>query len=261
MDRPNALPRRCLDAVGDAVRFFTRAPVPARFGAQDLGPIFEGVAAAAPVAGLVVGAVAGGTLAVLLWLGLAPLPAAAFAVAAAVALTGALHEDALADVADGFGGGRTREAKLAIMRDSAVGSYGASALALALIARVALIAQLAEHLGGDAALSVAAAAVIARPLALLPTRLLPPARTDGVGHAATPSAGAVAIGGALGAVLALALSGLAGGGAAIMLAVIAALGLAALAKRQIGGVTGDVCGAIAELGEIAALLALALTTG
>ncbi|GLK75104.1 adenosylcobinamide-GDP ribazoletransferase [Methylopila jiangsuensis] len=247
---------RGADALADALRFFTRLPAPARFGAQETGPLFDGVAAAAPVAGVVVGAVSGATLALALGVGLTPLAGSAFATAAAVALCGALHEDAIADVADGFGGGRTREQKLAIMRDSAVGSYGAAALALALILRVALIAGLAEAQGPSAGLALVAAAALARPLALAPTRLLPPARTDGAGHAARPSLAAVLAGCGLGAAAALLAGGLAGGLVAILLAGLAVLGLSALSRRQIGGVTGDVCGAAAQVAEIAALAGL-----
>ncbi|GLK81306.1 adenosylcobinamide-GDP ribazoletransferase [Methylopila turkensis] len=253
--------RTCLDAVADALRFFTRLSPPERFGARDGAGLFDGVAAAAPLAGAAVGAAAGAVLAAGLWLGLGSLPAAAFAIAAAVALSGALHEDALADVADGFGGGRTREAKLAIMRDSAVGSYGASALALALIARVALAAELGERLGVEAAFAIAAAAIVARPVAFAPAALLPPARADGAGHAARPSVRAVLTGGFLAAALAMLAAGLGPGLAAAVAATMAALGVTALARRQIGGVTGDVCGAAAHVAEIAALAALVAAQG
>lgn len=246
----------CLNASADAVRFFTRLPLPSRFGAAGPGPIFDGVAAAAPLAGVIVGAVSGATLAALLALGLPPLAASVFAIAAAVALTGALHEDALADAADGFGGGRTVEAKLAIMRDSQLGSYGASALTLGLLARVALVAALAERLGPAAAFALIAAAAIARPLALLPTRLLAPARADGAAFAAQPGATAVGVGCALGAVAVLALAGPLPGLLALAPAIAATLGVTALARRQIGGVTGDVCGTAAHLAEIAALAGL-----
>lgn len=235
--------------------------MPDRFGARDPGHVFEGATAAAPLAGVIVGAASGATLALLLGLGLPALAAGVFAVAAAVALSGALHEDALADVADGFGGGRTVEAKLAIMRDSRLGSYGACALTLALVARVALVAALAERLGPTAAFALMAAAALSRPLALLPARLLDPARSDGAGHAARPSRAAVAIGCALAALAALGLAGPAPALCAAAAAVVAALGVTWLARRQIGGVTGDVCGTAAHLAEIAALTGLAITMG
>ncbi|MFC7053872.1 adenosylcobinamide-GDP ribazoletransferase [Hansschlegelia quercus] len=252
-----ASPSRPFDAVGDALRFFTRLPVPASWGSRDPARIFDGVAAMAPLAGLVIGCGSAAILLVTLALGLPPLGAAAIATAVGVALSGALHQDGLADVADGFGGGKTLERKLAIMRDSGIGAYGASALTLALVARVGLVAGIAEKAGmGPAALSVIAAATLARPLALFPTQLLPPARVDGAGAAARPKALSVSIGVALGALAALALGQFAGA-AAIVVALAAAAAVSALARRQIGGYTGDVCGACAEIAEIAALAALA----
>lgn len=254
---PSANEPRPLDALGDALRFFTRLPIPAGWGSRDPARIFDGVAAMAPVAGLVIGAASALALLTALTLGLPPIAAAAIAVAIGVALSGALHQDGLADVADGFGGGATRERKLAIMRDSGIGAYGASALTLALVARVGLVAGLAETGGlGHAALSLIAASALSRPLALLPTQLLPPARPDGAGAAARPKALSVSIGVALGALGALAFGRFAGA-AAIVIALAAAAAVSALARRQIGGYTGDVCGAAAEIAEIAALAALA----
>ncbi|MBB3973794.1 adenosylcobinamide-GDP ribazoletransferase [Hansschlegelia beijingensis] len=250
-------PRRALDAAGDALRFFTRLPVPSAWSTPQPERIFDGVAAAAPLAGAVAGAVAGEALGAGLALGLPALPAAAFAVIAGVALTGALHQDALADVADGFGGGATRKRKLEIMRDSSVGAYGVSALTLALGARITLVAALAERLGEEGALlALIAAAALSRPLALLPALLLKPARADGAGRAARPRAASVAVGCGLGALAALLLAGVGAGLAAAAAAAVAALGVTALSRAQIRGYTGDVCGAATEVAEIAALVAL-----
>lgn len=247
--------RRALDAGADALRFFTRAPVPARWGSHER--FFDGAAAAAPLAGLVIGAGAALALALASLAGLPPAVAATLAAAVAVALSGALHLDGLADVADGFGGGRTRDAKLAVMRDSRNGTYGTAAIALALIARVALVSALAERLGpGGAAAGLMAAAALARPLAFLPTRMLAPARADGLGHAARPKSASVAFGTALGIVAALLLAGLGSGLIAAAIAGLAAGGVALLSRAQIGGYTGDVCGAAAEVAELAALAAI-----
>ncbi|GLK67845.1 adenosylcobinamide-GDP ribazoletransferase [Hansschlegelia plantiphila] len=246
------------DAAGDALRFFTRLPVPPGWGTRQPDRIFDGVAALAPFAGAVIGALSGVALTACLALGLAPLAAAVFAVAAGVLVSGALHQDGLADVVDGFGGGATRERKLAIMRDSGVGAYGATALSLALMARVALVASLVASLGPESAvLALIAAAALSRPLALLPTRLSAPARGEGAGASARPKARSVAIGCALGLATTIAFGGVPGGVAAAAFGGAAALGVVALARRQIGGYTGDVCGAAAELAEIAALAALA----
>jgi adenosylcobinamide-GDP ribazoletransferase len=89
-----------------------------------------------PLAGFVVGVIGAVIYVVAARAGVPPWPAAALAVAATLGVTGALHEDGLADTADGFGGGTTREDKLAIMRDSRIGTYGVCALILSFIIRV-----------------------------------------------------------------------------------------------------------------------------
>lgn len=246
------------NAVVDALRFFTRLGAPAGWGTAAPGvAMMSGVAAAAPLAGAVVGGVAGFALVAALAIGLPPTPSAAFAVAAATIASGALHLDGLADCADGFGGGRDRARKLEIMRDSRLGVYGGAALALALIARVTLVAALVDRSGAvEAALALIAAAAIARPLAFLPLLALAPARTDGLAANAAPSRLAAGVGAALAALVALAASGPAAALASIAFALVAALAIVSIARRQIGGCTGDVCGAAAETAEIAALAGL-----
>ena len=178
-------PRRFAPAardVADALRFFTRLRVgePGSSAPLDLGR----VAWAAPVAGAVVGLIGALVLALTALLGLPPLLRAGLATTALVALTGALHEDGLADVADGFGGGATQARKLEIMRDSRIGAYGAIALMLALILRVGALAAALDGGFWRAALSLTLVSALSRAAALTPLALLPPARTDGAGAAA-----------------------------------------------------------------------------
>ena len=157
-------------------------------------------------------------------LGLPVGPAALLAVAAGIAATGALHEDGLADTADGFGGGHDRDRKLAIMRDSAQGSYGVVALVLSVGLRAAALAAIGDPVfAGLALIAAHAASRAALPVTM---RLLRPARADGLGAAAGRPSRAV---------------------------VLAAL----LAHRQIGGYTGDVLGFFQQIGEIVMLLAAA----
>ncbi|MGH6905574.1 MAG: adenosylcobinamide-GDP ribazoletransferase, partial [Geminicoccaceae bacterium] len=125
-----------------ALAFLTRLPVREEppWPAADLAasaPMF-------PVVGALIGLAGAIAYALATWLGLPPWPAAVGALATTIWLTGALHEDGFADVADGFGGGGTREAKLAIMRDPRIGSYGALALVLAVLARAGAVAGLGE---------------------------------------------------------------------------------------------------------------------
>jgi adenosylcobinamide-GDP ribazoletransferase len=241
--------------VADALRFFTRL----RWG--EPGPSapldIDRIAWAAPIAGVAVGLIGALVLAFAALLGLPPLLSAGLATAALIAATGALHEDGLADVADGFGGGATRAAKLEIMRDSRVGAYGAIAIAIALILRVGALAAALDGGLWPAALSLMLVAALSRAGALTPLALLPPARADGAGAAAgrlDPNALAAAWGSAL--VIALALGVAALGLAHVLLAALmsaaGALVMVALARRAIGGQTGDVAGAAQQFGEIAA---------
>ena len=178
-------PRRFARAtrdIADALRFFTRL----RMGQAGPGaPLdIDRIAWAAPVAGAVVGLMGGLVLGVTVLLGLPVLLRAGLATAAIVAMTGALHEDGLADVADGFGGGATRARKLEIMRDSRIGAYGAITIALALILRVGALAAALDGGFWRAALSLTLVAALSRAAALTPLALLPPARSDGAGAAA-----------------------------------------------------------------------------
>ena len=247
-------PAGALGDVADALRFFTRLPLPA---AAALPLDFGRIAWAAPVAGAVVGGVGAAVLALTQLLGLPALMSAALATASLIATTGVLHEDGLADVADGFGGGRTRARKLEIMRDSRIGAYGAIALTLALVLRVGALASALSHGSLSAAGALAIVAAVSRAAALMPLALLAPARVEGAGAAAgrlsLASFGAACAAGLTVAVL-LGFPTV-GAGRAINAAVASAIGAAAmtaLAYRQIGGQTGDVAGAAQQLAEIGA---------
>jgi adenosylcobinamide-GDP ribazoletransferase len=241
--------------IAEALRFFTRLPV-GQLGLN--APLdIDRIAWAAPVAGVAVGLIGALALALTTLLGLPLLLGAAFTTAALVAATGGLHEDGLADVADGFGGGATRARKLEIMRDSRIGAYGATALTLALILRVGALAAALDGGLWRASLSLMLVAALSRAASLTPLALLPPARADGAGAAAgrlDTSALAAAWGSALIVSLALGLVGL-GFGHAVLAAITTgagALAMVALARRAIGGQTGDVAGAAQQCGEIAA---------
>jgi adenosylcobinamide-GDP ribazoletransferase len=206
-----------------------------------------------PFAGLVVGLIGAIVYALAHKFGLPPWPGAVLAVAATVLATGALHEDGLADTADGFGGGTTREQKLAIMRDSHIGVYGVCALALALLLRVAALASLPNaHLVVWALIGSHAAARATLPALMF---LLPPARGDGLsfeaGQPQSDGVGAAVVLGFL--ILAFCLHPVRAVVALIFLAVVVAL-MAWLSMRQIEGQTGDVLGALEQVSEIMVLL-------
>lgn len=244
--------RNPLSALRTAAMFLTRIPVG---GGGHAGGALAGAVWAFPAVGALVGF--GGAAAFYLAdsMGLPVALSAAIAVAGMYLVTGGLHEDGLADVADGFGGGSSRERKLAIMRDSRIGSYGVAALVFSILARVLAVASLGEPGAVCAALIGAGACSRA---AIGPVMaLMGPARTDGLSAAAgRPSVGQAAAGVAVGfAIAAFAV----GFGEALFLAALAAAVaflIAGLAKRQIGGQTGDVLGTVAQGVEIAVLIAL-----
>ncbi|HEY0836205.1 MAG TPA: adenosylcobinamide-GDP ribazoletransferase, partial [Azospirillum sp.] len=133
-----------LDEIALATVFMTRLPIRLRLDPEvDLHARSMGWF---PLVGAGVGLLAGGVYALTVWLNLPPTAAALLALAASAWVTGALHEDGLADVADGFGGGRSRERKLEIMRDSRVGSYGVLAVVFSVGLRASALAALADPL-------------------------------------------------------------------------------------------------------------------
>lgn len=242
----------------DTARFFTRLPIPACWfeTAPHGAPSLKAMAPMAPLIGALINLAA----ALVLWgfanRGLSGFTAAIFAVAMQVLLTGALHEDGLADCCDGLGGGRTPERRLEIMRDSRIGSFGAAGLMLALMARVALLGELTDISPLLALVTLVGAGAISRVAALAPASALPPARAEGAGH----TAGQLPIGRwVLGLGVAMSLNlllwltipqaviiGLLAGSATTLV-------LIALAQRLIGGQTGDIAGAAQQLCEIAFL--------
>jgi adenosylcobinamide-GDP ribazoletransferase len=209
-----------------------------------------------PVVGLVIGAIGGIAYAIAYAVGLSALAAALIAVATTALITGGLHEDGLADTADGFGGGATREAKLDIMRDSRIGTFGVIALIISIGLRAAAIADFASRWHVFCALIAAHA--LARSVIPAALSQLHPAREDGLGASAgRPEQNQVLVGLGIALVIAVITLGLRAGLGAAILAAIVAIGIGWLARRQIGGQTGDVLGAIEQGAETAALLAAA----
>jgi adenosylcobinamide-GDP ribazoletransferase len=234
-----------------SVVFLTRLPFVA--ATPVTGSTLARAAWAFPLAGLVVGLIGAFVYGLSHKLGLPPWPAAALAIAATMLATGCLHEDGLADTADGFGGGRTRERKLEIMRDSHIGAYGVCALLLSVILRAGALSSFANaHLAVWSLIAAHGAARAAMPALML---LLPPARSDGLsfdaGRPPLQSAAAAAVLGFV--ILAICLHPGRGLLALIFLAVAVAV-MAWLSRSQIGGQSGDVLGALEQVSEIVVLL-------
>ncbi|WP_394892751.1 adenosylcobinamide-GDP ribazoletransferase [Mesorhizobium sp. AaZ16] len=241
--------QRLLSDLALCLVFFTRLPLP-RFEVEH--STFARAIWAAPVVGLVVALIGGIVFAFAALLGLSAGLAAALALAATMLATGCLHEDGLSDTADGFGGGKTRDKKLEIMRDSRIGTYGACALVFSILLRWSAISEL----GGPAAVLCGLIAAHAASRALLPAfmHMLPPARADGLSaNAGAISSDAAFTGAAIGAVALLVL-GLSGAIAAALWLGLVFLLFRALCLSQVGGQTGDTIGALQQAGEIAVLL-------
>jgi adenosylcobinamide-GDP ribazoletransferase len=242
-----------LDDLRTAVAFLTRLPMPHPEGAMP--PNFVRAHRMFPVVGAAIGGAVGLFCLGLRAIGLPDLAAAALALGASALLTGALHEDGLADVADGFGGGRDRAAKLEIMRDSRLGTYGALILMVGFVARLSALAAIPDAFVVQ---SLIAAHALARGVLPAMSMNLAYARKDGLAASAgRPDFATAATAGALALLIALlALPWRAALGAALAVAACAT-GMAWLAQRQIGGQTGDVLGGAEQLGETAILLLLA----
>jgi adenosylcobinamide-GDP ribazoletransferase len=233
-----------------ACAFLTRLPLP---GAAVDAETFARAPTWFPVVGAIVGGVGGLTLtgAERIW---PPFIAAVLSVLATVLLTGAFHEDALADAADGFGGGQSREQVLEIMRDSRIGSYGAVALVLVLSARIGCLAAMAPLEGARALIG---AHVLARWSSLPLMLALPYARPQGSGK---PFIGGVTRPRVLGGTLLAALFLVPALGWRAVPAFLAAAVVTVMAGRyfrsRLAGITGDCLGATNQLVELATYLAV-----
>lgn len=233
-----------------AIRYLTILPVP---GGRDTGHGLGGAAAWFPVVGLALGLLLAGVD----WTAARVFPpflSAVLTVTAWKMLTGGLHLDGLADCLDGLAG-RDREHRLAIMRDSRIGTFGAIGLVLLLVLVVAAVAAVPPAERWPVLL---ASPAIGRAMPVVLARLFGAARHDGQGAAfigsVSPMSALLATGGALAvSVAALGLAGV----SAMLIALAAAIAAGAFLARRLGGLTGDVLGAVVEIGELAVLLAVA----
>jgi len=234
-----------------AVQFLTRLPVPRLTGFQ---PDWIGASARwFPLVGQLVGGLAATVLLAAASLFVTPLLPALLAVGAGIALTGAFHEDGLADTADALGGGLDAAARLVIMKDSRVGTYGLLALGFAVALRVAALAALPPW---DAALALVGAHGVGRALAVVAMRATPYAR-DAAEAKVKPVPQGVSRGSVLVAVASVGWIFVALPWAAPFGAAIAAWWLVRQARRLLGGHTGDVLGATEQVAATTFLLGCA----
>ena len=255
-----------------AVQFFTRIPITGRL-ADWVGfspAMLRASAAHFPGVGWLVGGLTAAVFGALLWLlptqPAAPWVAAGLSTVFSVLLTGAFHEDGLADLADGLGGSLERERALDIMKDSRIGTYGALALVLAVLGKTALLALIAQSVGlWPAAAALFAAHVSSRFLPLLIIRTLPHVG-DTAASKSKPLAEAISTGGLLagllwwGLALALVVSVFptAPWAAAVLGAVLGLGWMWRLLRRRLHGFTGDGLGATQQVSELLFYLGFAL---
>jgi adenosylcobinamide-GDP ribazoletransferase len=242
-----------LDDLRTAVAFLTRLPMP-----HPMGPMpanFVRAHRMFPLVGATIGGAVGLLFLGLRAIGVPDLAAAALALGASAILTGALHEDGLADVADGFGGGRDAAAKLEIMRDSRLGTYGALILMVSFVTKLSALAALPDAVVVQ---SLIGAHALARGVLPVMSMSMVYARNDGLAaNAGRPDLATAAIAGAFALVIALLALPWSDALCAALVVAAVATGMAWLAQRQIGGQTGDVLGGAEQLGETAILVLLA----
>ena len=236
---------QCIAEVQVAFMLLTRLPAGRlRKGAPELAAAKW----AFPLAGLIVGGILAGVYITMNGLGLPAGLAAILALGVGVLITGGLHEDGLADCADGFGGGQTKDQKLAIMKDSRVGSYGVLALILVIATRIMALAALPAS--AQTLISLISLAMVSRLMMVVCLNCLPSARAEGLGQQAGKDGGLSVVVAAGLCVPATLFSG-----SLILFSLAVLCGAAVIvgwtANRQIGGQTGDVCGAMQILSETA----------
>ncbi len=241
-----------------ALRFFSRLPAG---NSPHEKPDMGRIAMALPFASVVMGIIPAGLLIGGTFLGLPAYFAATLAVAAMVIVGGGMMEDSLADAADGLFGGSTPERRLEILKDSRHGTYGVAALCLFLLLRITALGAVAAVNPLAAGAMWLAANIAGRSGGLWVALALPPARSDGASAAAgTLPRSKFIIGAVFAVLLALILgtfaTNIVGVVVALLAVALAVLGWTAICKRLVGGQTGDLIGAAAGLGEVAALTVL-----
>ncbi len=243
-----------------SLQFLTRLPIP--FSRTiDPVPLAQAMRFFS-AAGAVIAAVNGLVFLGLRFLHVPGLVAAAVTIGFGMVITGALHEDGLADSADGLFGGNTREERLEIMRDSRIGSYGASALILALLTRAALLQSLGALAPHQILLILASAGAFSRAMMVDLLWASRPARRDGLSALAGRPTRATAFfaiitGGALVIAAGFEIERMEVGLIAIAAATAITGVIRAMASRLLGGQTGDICGATQVLSELGLLTVFA----
>lgn len=247
-----------------SLAFLSRLPVPSRFFENADAISMSRTARAFPAAGLLIALPGAVLVVVCAAFDASPQLTGWLIIGITALMTGALHEDGLADTADGFGSGKDKARMLEIMKDSRIGSYGAIAMVLSFALRASALASLIETLPAKAAAAAfIAALVLSRGVMVWHWQALPAAKTSGLAAGAgQPGTGERNIALAIGVLLFLLFTLHALPAASIVLvlsaACLATMLFGRLCDSRIGGHTGDTIGACQQITEIVTLVALAL---
>lgn len=233
-----------------AITFLTRIPI-----GDGKKPNVEGAPAWFPIVGLLIGAVCGGVFVGGSWL-VGPLPGAALAIGFGALLTGAFHQDGLADTADAFGGGWTVEQRLEIFKDSRHGTYGVMSLVIVTALQITALSTLGMRAGFVA---LVYAHALGRLGAVVMMRSLRPVRPDGLASTLEGSSSyrERLVAGAIVVFLAIGRSNGSGGLILLGAATLATVAVGWLSKRKLDGYVGDVLGAAELVVEVAVLIGAA----
>lgn len=245
----NTAPLIDLRDISRAVGLLSRLPVrpDGQRGAQSVW--------AFPLVGLIVALIVGVCASIGLAFGLSPAMAAGLALAAQIMITGAMHEDGLADTFDGLWGGWEAARRLEIMKDSRIGAYGVIALNLSLILRWAALWALFSN--GSVIAPLVAVAMLSRAPMVVLMCVMKSARSKGLAASqGRPTRHAALLACVIALAGALVFTGFSGAIVAAVLCAGAAAGLGAIAQAKIGGQTGDILGASQQICEIVALSVL-----
>jgi len=238
-----------------ACTLLTRIPMPMQDGVRDMSRS----AWAWPLVGLLTGALSALGAVMALALGLSAPLAAGVALGVGVVVTGAMHEDGLADTADGFWGGQTRARRLEIMRDSRIGTYGVLALVFSVLIRWAALSVLVD--AGWIWIPLLVAGTASRAAMVVAMHLLANARSYGLSHGTgRPDRATTLVAVGLAGAVALVLTGYAAFAIALVTATVLACAIE-ISRRKIGGQTGDTLGATQQICECAVLLMLVSAMG
>lgn len=247
-----------LGDIAVSLGFLSRLPLPNRwFGQSNDSPV--NAIRAFPLAGAILGLLAGLLLAIAALLHLPPLACAFIAVGALAAFTGALHEDGLGDSADGFFGAHDRDRRLEIMKDSRIGTFAAMTLIVATGLKASLIAALLERTDIlSAVLALIGAEAFSRAMMLALWYGLPSARPGGLAdRSGRPEwdrlVTALVVGLAILTLTALAIAGFPALFSSLLLSMLVVYGFARLCLAKIGGQTGDTIGASQQIAALACL--------